>query len=156
MTRPAVYICAPFRSQTEEGRRANVTVAMAMSRAAVRSGRTPVVVHATVEAGGLGSDDDPEERRIGLEASQALAEMVALSWGEVWICPTPAGGLSLGMASEVLAFVQAHPQRVGHEVEAGRIGTAAEWIDAAEEPGRIPALCWVSKLSSRWRVPRDA
>jgi len=155
VTRPAVYICAPFAAPTEEQRRTNVTIAMAMSRAAVRSGRVPVVVHATVEAGGLGSDDDPEERRIGLEAAQALAEMVAMSWGEVWICPTPAGGLSLGMASEVLAFVLAHPQRVGHEVEAARVGTAAEWIAAANEPEKIPALCWVSKLASRWRVPRD-
>lgn len=129
---------------------------MAMSRAAVRSGRTPVVVHATIECGGLGDDDDPEERKTGLEASHALAEMVAMSWGEVWICPTPAGGLSLGMASEILAFVQAHPQRTGHEVEAARIGTAAEWIIAGNEPERVPGLTWVSKLPSRWRVPRDA
>lgn len=150
MSRTLAYICAPFAAPTDEERRANVAVAMAMSRAALEAGRTPVVIHATIEAGGMGRDDVPEERRRGLEAAVSLAEAVAIGWGELWVCTARNGGLSTGMVYEVVAFVKAHPQTVIHEVPMGRVGSASDWLS-----GKVPALTMVSRLESRWRVPRD-
>ena len=149
MNRPLAYICAPYRAGTDEERAANVAIAMTMARVALRQGRLPVVVHATIEAGGMGRDDVPEEREAGIQAAEQLASWVAKTGGEIWVRLPANGAPTEGMRRELVAFRQDYKWATTMvEPPAARVDDAAGWLRSHEVAG-CPALSRVVDLLRR-------
>lgn len=74
-----VYVAAPYRADTAEGRARNVERAGLITRLLLHLGAYPICLHAAIDAGHYGDDDDPEQRERGMRA----AEMIAFSfWHE--------------------------------------------------------------------------
>jgi hypothetical protein len=145
MLRPLAYICAPYRAETEEDRAANVAIAMTMARVALRTGRLPVV-HATIEAGGMGRDDVPDEREAGLKAAEQLASWVAKSGGEIWVRLPASGAPTEGMRRELVAFRLDYKWATSMDgTPAARVEDASGWLRCHEGEGarrfRTSATC---------------
>ncbi len=103
-SRIPVYIAGPYAAATPEERAENVRRIGAVSRWAVENGYAPVSVHAAIEAGHLGEDDDPVARERGIEVSLALVDMVAHSHGELFVIERDDKTLSTGSEREVRRF----------------------------------------------------
>ena len=104
-----VYIAAPYAPKPNEGLSIaqNVANARALAQVAFGHGLAPLLVHHDVEREVYGRDHVPEERALGLAATRALAALVGLAGGEMWILLLPSGAMSAGCSGEHDAFGQA-------------------------------------------------
>lgn len=101
-----VYMAGPYAHPTEEGRLQNVERICRLSRAVLRCGGIPVVVHPTILHGGYGepSDTDPAERARGMTATLAIARFIRDAGGLCVALTRDDNSLSDGTRDEVRLF----------------------------------------------------
>jgi hypothetical protein len=69
------------------------------------SGYAPLVLHPAIHLGAYGRDEDPDDRKAGIEAACALADLVGChSDGRLWVILHDDGSMSEGVAAESDAF----------------------------------------------------
>lgn len=107
MSRPPVYICAPYTAPTPEERDLNIRRASALARLAVAEGYAPICVHPGIAAI-YGDEETPELRAQGLDVDCALVRLVASHpKGEIWVLFQTGGGsvMSEGQEREKAAWL---------------------------------------------------
>ena len=108
MTRPALYIAAPYGDPSPTIRAWHTDRAALLCRLATLSGYSAVCVHPTIAAGGYGDDSDPAQRAAGMEATLDLCRLVLRSYGAwCWALCRDDGTLSTGAKAEYDAALEA-------------------------------------------------
>lgn len=87
------YVCSPFRGVTPEQVQAHIDYAVALSREMLLQGIVPVTPHLYITM--CLNDNDPQERKTGLEAALELLECCDL------VVVGQDYGISEGMAAEI-------------------------------------------------------
>ena len=132
MTRPALYVAAPFGDPSPTIRAWHTARAALLCRLATLSGFAPICPHPTIAAGGYGDDSDPAQRAAGMEATLALALLVARARGTLWALSRDDGTLSAGTDAELDAWPPS--------LDPPRAYTWTEWAIkvAAKAPALLP------------------
>jgi hypothetical protein len=90
--RKRVYICSPYRGETEAAIAENVRLAIRYCQMAVRKGCLPFAPHIYLTR--FLDDAKPDERKLGL----SLGLEILRDCQEVWVC---GGTVSAGMKNEI-------------------------------------------------------
>ena len=117
------YIAGPFAGDIRE----NVRRALAVCRWAVAHGYAPECVHTTIAAGGLGDDDNPDDRDRGIGSCVARVRMHAKVGGALLVILRDDGTMSTGTEREVIAWMNAGGGAVDRR-------TWAQWVCAGVSP----------------------
>ncbi len=130
--RPLVYIAAPYA----EAPALWVPRVSTLSRWLVGKGYAPVSIHAAIQAGAYGDDNDPEARAAGLDAACSIVRAVGRSGGAFVAIKREDRTLSPGCKAELAAYHDEHP--MWWAVEA-RWQTWETWMAAGAWPAPLPA-----------------
>lgn len=95
MVRGLVYVCSPYRGDTER----NITYAKELTRAALEHGYTPITPHLYLTQ--VLDDETPKERELGLLAGQELLKHCE------YILVGSRYGISEGMQQEIMIASEA-------------------------------------------------
>lgn len=130
MSRPPVYIAAPYNAITEELRACNVARAQLLAQLAHRDGMAPVCMHANIHAGVYGDDRNAADRAIGIESTMMVVELVRRhSAGRLWVLETEPGLTSVGVTREIKTWKHGRPggRRPGNNRGITRRGPWTAW-----------------------------
>lgn len=101
MTRPPLFISAPFGAPTRREVRLNIARAAVLGRLAIHHGYAPIVPHLTV-ALLFGGEDDAATRALSLDLCTSLVEAIRpLPGSTVWALLRDDGTPSQGVALEL-------------------------------------------------------
>lgn len=99
--RQLVYVCAPYRAETQEGILWNVARANALGALAVCRGFAPVIPHAHEAAYILAATAGGDANELALAGGLAQLKAVWLAGGHLWVLRRDDGTLSAGCQMEI-------------------------------------------------------
>lgn len=103
------YIAGPYAASDKKTREENVRRIGELCLYALKNGFAPITVHAAIEAGHYGRDEDEEDRKRALAADCEIVAAVAKQGGALFIILRDDGSCSPGSGAERQAFVQNAP-----------------------------------------------
>ena len=111
LTERFVYICSPYRADTEEEWAWNIQVAEALCKFAIRKKKVPIAPHLYFPQ--FLDDSDAEQRELGMAMGLAMLE----DCSEVWVS---GDRISEGMAVEIARANELEiPIRIKHVFKGG-------------------------------------
>ena len=142
MTRPALYVAAPFGDPSPTIRAWHTARAALLCRLATLSGFAPICPHPTIAAGGYGDDSDPAQRAAGMEATLDVCRVMMGTPGAVlWALLGDDQSMSTGTRGEWMAAQDVGADRNAlswadwrHEVRVKAPALLPEWDALAVRP----------------------
>lgn len=162
LSRPVVYVSAPFAAPRPDGVARNVARACLIARFALYESRAPWCVHPMI-APIFGTDGSAAVRAVGLACDVAHVGMIAKAgFSEFWMLLTDNGNLTKGMQAEWAEWCAVRgiaPSLTVGAIRGVRAGTWVQWEQSARRAGllaewtalAVPGL----KVKAVSRISRD-